>query len=146
MVGADGAEHGGRVLGRRVRHLRGEPPGDGHPALQGAGADGDHPDDDVRVVGAGGEVRDDVLGGRGLTDHQHPADGLRLAAGGGEVAVGELVAGDGDEQGGQQRPEGGQSGVLSSVTTRATARTPMRISQSWRTGSTPRDSPSAREV
>lgn len=45
---------------------------------------------------------------------------------------------------GSKAPSADSRGVLSPVTTRATARTPIRISQSCTTGSTPRDSPSTR--
>lgn len=144
MVTGDGAEHGRRVAVRGLGGASGEPRRHGYAAGEGPGTDRDHADDDVRVVGAGGEVRDDVLGRIGLADDQDPTDGLGFAAGGREVTVGQLVDGDGDEQGGQQGPEGGQPGVASSVTTRATANTPIRISQSCTTGRTPRDSPSAR--
>ncbi len=108
VVAADGAEHRRGVAARGFGRRRVEPGRHGHPADDRPAADRDHTDDHVRVVGTGGEVRDDILGRVGLTYDEDPADGLGLAAGRRKVAVGQLVAGDGDEQSGQQGPESGQ--------------------------------------
>lgn len=108
-MAGDGAEHGRGVAVRGLGCRSVEPRRHGYAAGERPGTDRDHADDDVRVVGAGGEVRDDVLGRVGLADDEDPADGLGLAPGGRQVAVGQFVDGDGDEQSGQQGPERGQS-------------------------------------